>query len=113
VAANLKPAKLAGEASEAMVLAADTTTADGTLLVKAIIPPGGLALLVCNSSLTSGSRQHIVLLYCITPCDGCSGIAVSCQQTHACCLPKVWMVLQSFPTSFPVYLSVGLPTAYF
>ncbi|PNW80715.1 hypothetical protein CHLRE_07g326950v5 [Chlamydomonas reinhardtii] len=42
VVANLKPAKLAGEASEAMVLAAEHDN-DGTLLVRTLIPPAGAA----------------------------------------------------------------------
>lgn len=36
---NLKPAKLAGEKSEAMLLAADTE-AGGSLIVKMLQPPG-------------------------------------------------------------------------
>jgi aminoacyl tRNA synthase complex-interacting multifunctional protein 1 len=40
VAANLKPAKLAGEPSQAMVLAADATGADGQTIVKTLQPPG-------------------------------------------------------------------------
>lgn len=40
VITNLKPAKLAGQASEAMILAADATVGD-TLLVKTLVPPGG------------------------------------------------------------------------
>lgn len=42
VAANLKPAKLAGEPSQAMVLAADATGPDGSVIVKALQPPGVL-----------------------------------------------------------------------
>lgn len=42
VVANLKPAKLAGEPSEAMVLAADTE-ADGKTVVRTLIPPAGAA----------------------------------------------------------------------
>lgn len=38
---NLKPAKLAGQASEAMLLAADAPGADGKELVRTLIPPGG------------------------------------------------------------------------
>lgn len=34
VVLNLKPAKLAGELSEAMLLAADATAADGSTLVS-------------------------------------------------------------------------------
>ena len=34
VVLNLKPAKLAGELSEAMILAADATAADGSTLVS-------------------------------------------------------------------------------
>lgn len=41
VVANLKPAKLAGEASEAMVLAAEAVGADGKLRVYTLIPPEG------------------------------------------------------------------------
>lgn len=37
---NLKPAKLAGEASEAMLLAADSPLEGGGELVKILIPPG-------------------------------------------------------------------------
>lgn len=40
VAANLKPAKLAGEPSQAMVLAAEATGAGGQTIVKALQPPG-------------------------------------------------------------------------
>lgn len=46
VVANLKPAKLAGQPSEAMVLAAEAKGADGQLLVRTLVPPGGR----CNSS---------------------------------------------------------------
>ncbi|GLC72460.1 hypothetical protein PLESTF_001250100 [Pleodorina starrii] len=42
VVANLKPAKLAGQASEAMVLAAETQSGD-SLLVRTLIPPAGSA----------------------------------------------------------------------
>ncbi|EFJ43083.1 hypothetical protein VOLCADRAFT_106967 [Volvox carteri f. nagariensis] len=42
VVANLKPAKLAGEASEAMVLAAEVAAGD-SLLVRTLIPPAGAA----------------------------------------------------------------------
>lgn len=38
---NLKPAKLAGQLSEAMILAADHTAADGTVLVRTLCPPEG------------------------------------------------------------------------
>jgi aminoacyl tRNA synthase complex-interacting multifunctional protein 1 len=46
VVANLKPAKLAGEPSQAMVLAAScssTAAADGseTEIVRPLVPPGG------------------------------------------------------------------------
>lgn len=44
VVANLKPAKLAGEPSEAMVLAADTPTPDGGQLVRVLLPPGKHAM---------------------------------------------------------------------
>ena len=37
---NLKPAKLAGMASEAMLLAADAPKEDGTELVRVLVPPG-------------------------------------------------------------------------
>ena len=37
---NLKPAKLAGMASEAMLLAADAPQENGTELVRLLIPPG-------------------------------------------------------------------------
>jgi len=40
---NLKPAKLAGEVSEAMILAADVTLPDGRLLVTTLQPPEGAA----------------------------------------------------------------------
>lgn len=40
VAANLKPAKLAGEPSQAMVLAAESTGPDGQAIVKVLQPPG-------------------------------------------------------------------------
>jgi len=40
VAANLKPAKLAGEPSEAMVLAAEATAASGQVIVRTLLPPG-------------------------------------------------------------------------
>ena len=39
---NLKPAKLAGMASEAMLLAADAPKGDGTELVRTLTPPGML-----------------------------------------------------------------------
>ncbi|KAG2497844.1 hypothetical protein HYH03_004111 [Edaphochlamys debaryana] len=42
VVANLKAAKLAGQASEAMVLAADAGTGD-SLIVRTLIPPAGAA----------------------------------------------------------------------
>jgi hypothetical protein len=45
VAANLKPAKLAGEPSQAMVLAAEATGAGGQTIVKALQPPGAWAVL--------------------------------------------------------------------
>lgn len=38
---NLKPAKLAGEVSQAMMLAADTELPGGNLLVRPLIPPAG------------------------------------------------------------------------
>ncbi|GAX77481.1 hypothetical protein CEUSTIGMA_g4925.t1 [Chlamydomonas eustigma] len=41
VVVNLKPAKLAGELSEAMILAADTKAADGSTLVRTLAPPPG------------------------------------------------------------------------
>ncbi|KAK9901585.1 hypothetical protein WJX75_003488 [Coccomyxa subellipsoidea] len=41
---NLKPAKLAGEASEAMLLAADSPLEGGGELVKILIPPEGSAV---------------------------------------------------------------------
>lgn len=41
VVANLKPAKLAGEASEAMILAAEAVAADGELNVYTLVPPEG------------------------------------------------------------------------
>lgn len=44
VAANLKPAKLAGEPSQAMVLAAEATEADGQTIVKPLQPPGGCSV---------------------------------------------------------------------
>ena len=37
---NLKPAKLAGMASEAMLLAADAPQESGAELVRLLIPPG-------------------------------------------------------------------------
>lgn len=37
---NLKPARLAGEASEAMMLAADAPLENGKELVHLLIPPG-------------------------------------------------------------------------
>jgi aminoacyl tRNA synthase complex-interacting multifunctional protein 1 len=37
---NLKPARLAGEASEAMLLAADAPREGGGELVRLLIPPG-------------------------------------------------------------------------
>jgi len=40
VAANLKTAKLAGEPSQAMVLAAEATGPEGQTIVKALQPPG-------------------------------------------------------------------------
>lgn len=39
VVANLKPAKLAGELSEAMILAAECAAPDGALLVRTLLPP--------------------------------------------------------------------------
>jgi tRNA-binding EMAP/Myf-like protein len=47
VVANLKPAKLAGQASEAMVLAAEAADSSGKLIVRTLLPPGGL----CNPLL--------------------------------------------------------------
>ncbi|KAI8470036.1 MAG: hypothetical protein J3K34DRAFT_267740 [Monoraphidium minutum] len=41
VVANLKPAKLAGEPSEAMVLAAESTGSGGEAIVRPLIPPEG------------------------------------------------------------------------
>lgn len=41
VVANLKPAKLAGELSEAMILAAECAAPDGALLVRTLLPPPG------------------------------------------------------------------------
>eukprot|EP00798_Chlamydomonas_sp_ICE-L_P007683 gene7683-843_t len=41
VVLNLKAAKLAGQLSEAMILAADTQLPDGSTLVKALVPPEG------------------------------------------------------------------------
>jgi tRNA-binding EMAP/Myf-like protein len=38
----LKPAKLAGQASEAMVLAAEANDSSGQLIVRTLLPPGGL-----------------------------------------------------------------------
>ena len=40
---NLKPAKLAGEASEAMLLAADAPAEGGGELVRTLVPPGNNA----------------------------------------------------------------------
>jgi aminoacyl tRNA synthase complex-interacting multifunctional protein 1 len=40
VVANLKPAKLAGQASEAMVLAAEAADSSGQLIVRTLLPPG-------------------------------------------------------------------------
>ncbi len=42
---NLKPAKLAGMASEAMLLAADAPQEDGSELVRVLRPPGVLLCL--------------------------------------------------------------------
>ncbi|GBG00419.1 hypothetical protein Rsub_13181 [Raphidocelis subcapitata] len=41
VVANLKPAKLAGEPSEAMVLAAESTGSSGEAIVRPLVPPEG------------------------------------------------------------------------
>ncbi|KIZ05494.1 methionyl-tRNA synthetase [Monoraphidium neglectum] len=41
VVSNLKPAKLAGEPSEAMVLAAEGTGSGGEAIVRALVPPEG------------------------------------------------------------------------
>lgn len=41
VASNLKPAKLAGQPSEAMVLAAETADAAGNIIVRTLLPPEG------------------------------------------------------------------------
>ncbi|WIA32753.1 hypothetical protein OEZ86_005938 [Tetradesmus obliquus] len=41
VASNLKPAKLAGQASEAMVLAAEAADAAGNNIVRTLLPPEG------------------------------------------------------------------------
>lgn len=40
VASNLKPAKLAGQPSEAMVLAAEAADAAGNIIVRTLLPPG-------------------------------------------------------------------------
>lgn len=47
---NLKPAKLAGMASEAMLLAADAPQEDGAELVRVLRPPG---VLLCTVMATS------------------------------------------------------------
>uniref|UniRef100_A0A383WHN4 tRNA-binding domain-containing protein n=1 Tax=Tetradesmus obliquus TaxID=3088 RepID=A0A383WHN4_TETOB len=41
VASNLKPAKLAGQPSEAMVLAAEAADAAGNIIVRTLLPPEG------------------------------------------------------------------------
>ena len=51
---NLKPAKLAGMASEAMLLAADALKEDGTDLVRILVPPGPSSFL---SMCLSDARQ--------------------------------------------------------
>ncbi len=44
---NLKPAKLAGELSKAMLLAADAPGAGGKELVRTLIPPGAGRYHIC------------------------------------------------------------------
>ena len=43
---NLKPAKLAGEKSEAMILAADTPAPGGGIIVRVLQPPGACVRLL-------------------------------------------------------------------
>lgn len=66
---NLKPAKLAGEASEAMLLAADAPLEGGAELVKVLVPPGDLPHYVlfitqfakfCNVQHVLGYRMVLV-----------------------------------------------------
>jgi hypothetical protein len=59
VAANLKPAKLAGEPSQAMVLAAEATGAGGQTIVKALQPPGAWAVLVVARTYGGGGQDSI------------------------------------------------------
>ena len=56
---NLKPAKLAGMASEAMLLAADAPQESGAELVRLLIPPGKYSLLCLDASL------HLVGAYAL------------------------------------------------
>ena len=53
---NLKPAKLAGEASEAMLLAADAPLEGGGELVKVLIPPGECHAMGSHSGLCTWTR---------------------------------------------------------
>ena len=56
---NLKPAKLAGEASEAMLLAADAPLEAGGELVKVLIPPGEVSS-QCDNVTATSSDDHFV-----------------------------------------------------
>lgn len=56
---NLKPAKLAGEASEAMLLAADSPLEGGGELVKVLVPPGGCHPTQSREDTLSCAHGHI------------------------------------------------------
>ena len=62
---SLKPAKLAGMASEAMLLAADAPQESGAELVRLLIPPGMWRLLV--SQCFCASSRGICLTSALLP----------------------------------------------
>jgi tRNA-binding EMAP/Myf-like protein len=71
---NLKPARLAGMASEAMLLAADALKEDGTELVRVLVPPGPSSFLsVCLSDAWQVCFGSVY--YRVTTCKIISTIA--------------------------------------
>ncbi len=64
---NLKPAKLAGMASEAMLLAADAPNGSGTELVRILTPPGMLLIMERTGSwVLNRNAGKLWFSYCMT-----------------------------------------------
>jgi tRNA-binding EMAP/Myf-like protein len=86
VAANLKPAKLAGEPSQAMVLAADAEGPGGQPIVKPLQPPGVLLI-----------QRWVADELCVDSCEEARITLVlmriqtgSRQAGHACEARRPW-----------------------